>query len=124
MNRNLTVILPVYNEEEAIKETVEELLPIAAAKKWQIVIVNDGSSDNTESLLRAYTTKCRIINHPYNRGYGAALKTGIRVSETEFIAIYDSDGQHQPDDLVCLWEQAPAYDMVIGERAAGSLWEE
>lgn len=120
MDETLTVIIPVYNEEQAIRGTLEELIPIAQSRAWRIVVVNDGSNDKSETLLRSYTTKCRIINHPYNRGYGAALKTGIRNAETDFIAIYDSDGQHRPDDLVRLWAEAPLYDMVIGERAAGS----
>lgn len=120
MDETLTIIVPVYNEEQAIRGTLDELIPIAQSCAWRIVVVNDGSNDKTEMLLHSYTTKCRIINHPYNRGYGAALKTGIRNAGTEFIAIYDSDGQHRPDDLVRLWEEAPLYDMVIGERAAGS----
>lgn len=120
MDETLTVIIPVYNEEQAIQSTLDELIPIAQSCAWQIVVVNDGSNDKTEMLLNSYTTKCRIINHPYNLGYGAALKTGIRTAETEFIAIYDSDGQHRPDDLMRLWEEVPNYDMVIGERVAGS----
>lgn len=120
MNETLTIIIPVYNEELAIQDTLDELIPIAQSRAWQIVVVNDGSIDKTEMLLNSYATQCRIINHPYNRGYGAALKTGIRTAETELIAIYDSDGQHRPDDLIRLWEEAPLYDIVIGERAVGS----
>lgn len=120
MDETLTVIIPVYNEEHAIQSTLDELIPIAKSCAWKIVIVNDGSNDKTELLLNSYTTNCRIINHPYNLGYGAALKTGIRTAETQFIAIYDSDGQHRPDDLMRLWEAVPNCDMVIGERVAGS----
>ena len=120
MDQTLTVIIPVYNEEQAIRDTLDELIPIAQLRAWRIVVVNDGSDDKTEMFLNSYQTKCRIISHPTNRGYGAALKTGIRNAETDFIAIYDSDGQHRADDLVRLWEEAPLCDMVIGERAAGS----
>lgn len=120
MDETMTVIIPVYNEEQAIQGTLDELIPIAQSRAWQIIVVNDGSNDNTEELLSSYATTCRIISHPYNRGYGAALKTGIRSAGTEFIAIYDSDGQHRPDDLIRLCENAPLYDMVIGERTAGS----
>ena len=120
MDEALTIIIPVYNEEQAIESTLDELIPVAKSHAWQIVVVNDGSKDKTGMLLKSYSAKCRIINHPYNRGYGAALKTGIRNTETEVIAIYDSDGQHRPADLVRLWKEIPFYDMVIGERAEGS----
>jgi glycosyltransferase involved in cell wall biosynthesis len=116
----MTVIIPVYNEEEAIRETLDELLPLIERNDWQLIVVNDGSSDGTGEILERYGARLRVINHPYNCGYGAALKTGIRASETELLAIYDSDGQHRPEDLQRLYSEASELDMVIGERAAGS----
>ena len=120
MNGQLSIIIPVYNEEDAIGLTVAELIPFAQARKWQIIIVDDGSTDNTAQKLQSFQDQCRIIHHPYNRGYGAALKTGIRATATAYIAIYDADGQHRPEDLIRLAEAAEEFDMVIGERAAGS----
>jgi glycosyltransferase involved in cell wall biosynthesis len=118
--RDLTVIIPVYNEEEAIRGTLDELLPLIEQNGWHLIVVNDGSNDGTDEILEDYTRRLRVIHHPYNRGYGAALKTGIRASESELLAIYDSDGQHRPEDLQRLCEEISDLDMVIGERAAGS----
>jgi len=118
--RDMTVIIPVYNEEEAIRNTLDELLPLIERNEWQLIVVNDGSNDGTDAILETYINRLRVISHPYNRGYGAALKTGIRASESELLAIYDSDGQHRPEDLLRLYNEASELDMIIGERAAGS----
>jgi glycosyltransferase involved in cell wall biosynthesis len=116
----LTVIIPVYNEEDGIRLTIGELLPHVEAQGWQLIVVNDGSEDHTGTILESFEGRLKVITHPYNRGYGAALKSGIRAAETELIAIYDSDGQHRPEDLLLLCNETGDVDMVIGERAAGS----
>jgi glycosyltransferase involved in cell wall biosynthesis len=116
MDSNLTVVIPVFNEEKGIENTLEKILPVSEGEGWQVIVVNDGSVDRTRKLLEKFQGQCKIIHHPYNKGYGAALKTGIRASETEFIATYDSDGQHQPEDLKMLWAEVPSYDMVVGQR--------
>lgn len=117
---DLTVIIPVYNEAEAIRETLDELLPYIERNGWKLIVINDGSVDNTGEILEEYRDRLRIIRHPYNCGYGAALKTGIRASDTELLAIYDSDGQHRPEDLLHLYNEASGFDMVIGERSGES----
>jgi glycosyltransferase involved in cell wall biosynthesis len=81
--KQMTVIIPVYNEEEAIRYTLDELLPHINQNGWQLVIVNDGSDDGTGTILESYDEQLKVISHPYNRGYGAALKTGIRSATTE-----------------------------------------
>jgi len=116
----MTVIVPVYNEEKAIRQTLEELLPLIENQGWQLIVVNDGSEDHTVQILQSFGDRFRVISHPYNRGYGAALKSGIRAAETELMAIYDSDGQHRPEDLLMLYHSATDADLVIGERAQGS----
>jgi glycosyltransferase involved in cell wall biosynthesis len=116
----MTVIIPVYNEEGAIRQTLDELLPLIEKQDWQLIVVNDGSNDSTGEILGNYVDRLRVIRHPYNRGYGASLKTGIRAAETDLLAIYDSDGQHRPEDLLLLYNEALEVDMVVGERAAGS----
>ncbi|MDY0094409.1 MAG: glycosyltransferase family 2 protein [Candidatus Vecturithrix sp.] len=117
---SMTVIVPVYNEEGAIAQTLDELLPNIENNGWQLIVVNDGSNDGTGQILEHYGNRLRVINHPYNRGYGAALKTGIRAANTELMAICDSDGQHRPEDLMLLYKEASGADIVIGERAPGS----
>ena len=73
MQGSLSIIIPVYNEEEAIGPTVAELLPVARKHGWSMIIVNDGSTDGTAGELEPFEDRCRIIHHPYNRGYGASL---------------------------------------------------
>ncbi len=120
MNSKLTVVIPVYNEKEAIAKTLDEIMPYSEKEGWHIIAVNDCSTDGTKDVLENYKGRLTIINHPYNCGYGASLKTGIMASETEFVAIFDSDGQHRPEDLKRLWAEVSGYDMVVGEREAGS----
>jgi glycosyltransferase involved in cell wall biosynthesis len=62
----------------------------------------------------------RLINHPYNKGYGASLKTGMINSNTELVAFYDSDGQHNPEDLESLASKFGNYDMLVGQRGKDS----
>lgn len=116
----MSVIVPVFNEEEAIRQTLDELLPHIEHHGWRLIVVNDGSEDGTSDILKSYGDRLRVICHPYNCGYGAALKSGIRAADTELLAIYDSDGQHRPEDLLRLYDEAADVDIVIGERAAGS----
>jgi len=119
VKKNLTIIIPAYNEELGIKATIENLLPFAQKHDWRILIVNDGSKDNTEAIISSIKN-VDTINHSYNKGYGAALKTGIRAAETDYIAMYDADGQHNPEDLEAMWQNDENYDMLIGERGKDS----
>lgn len=119
MNSELTVAIPVFNEEDGITKTLDELIPFAEKHHWDIVVINDGSTDKTAQRLQNYDRKCRIIHHPYNRGYGAALKTGVRSAQTPYVGFIDSDGQHRPEDLLDLWQHAKDFDMVVGNRTGG-----
>lgn len=119
MKKELTVIIPAYNEEKGIRQTILELLPLAIESNWKILVINDGSTDNSVNELTDIAD-ITIISHPYNKGYGAALKTGINFAETEWVALYDADGQHRPEDLERLFNGLGDYDMVIGERGKDS----
>lgn len=119
IDHKLTVIIPAYNEELGIASTLEELLPEAMENEFEIIVVDDGSSDNTSMIVQRYS-EIRLIRHPYNKGYGAALKTGIRNSTTQYIAFYDADGQHNPKDLLKMWQARDGYDMLVGERGNDS----
>jgi len=118
----LTIIIPAYNEELAINSTLQELTILTTKNEWNIIVVNDGSTDKTREIVEKYD-EVRLINHPYNKGYGASLKTGIKSAETDIVAIYDSDGQHTPEDLEKLYENYQSYDMIIGERQKESHQE-
>ena len=116
---DLTVIVPVYNEEGAVEDTVRRLKPFAEKNGWRIIVVNDGSTDKTGEIL-ARIPGIKIITHPENKGYGHSLKTGIVNAKTPLIAFYDADGQHNPHDLGRLMENFGEYDMLVGERGKDS----
>lgn len=95
---NLSVFFPAYNEGGQIENTVKKALSILdkIAGKWEILIINDGSSDDTLKIatgLAAGDKRIKVINHKVNRGYGAALKSGFYKSKYSWIAFTDSDGQ-------------------------------
>ncbi len=117
---SLSVVIPTFNEERAIRRTLDELLPFCEEKGWPVIVVDDGSHDGTAQILDGFAPRLQTIRHPYNRGYGASLKTGIRAAVTDFVATYDSDGQHRPEDLLNLAMGAAKCDMIIGERTPGS----
>ena len=110
----VSIVIPAMNEEHAIGDLVAELR--AAAPWCELLVVDDGSSDAT--AIRAETAGARVIRHPYNKGNGAAVKTGIRAAAGEFILIIDADGQHPPGDALRLVEKLGAYDLVVGARTA------
>lgn len=118
---DLTVIIPVYNEESAVEKTINTLKPFAEESGWRIIAVNDGSTDRTGEIL-ARIPGIKTVTHPENRGYGCALKTGLRNAETSLAVFYDADGQHNPHDLRRLVDffDSGAYDMLVGERGKDS----
>jgi len=102
------------NEAEGIGPVVARLL---ATGNWrEVLVVDDGSRDDTAA--HAAAAGARVIRHPYNKGNGAAVKTGIRNANGEFVLIVDADGQHAPDDAQRLTALLGEYDLVIGARSA------
>lgn len=88
-------------------------------EQYEVIYVDDGSTDNTLGIIREFPVKC--YRHNTNKGYGAALKTGIRKAKGEKVVILDSDGQHDPKYIGTLIAMLHEYDMVIGERTADSF---
>lgn len=115
----LSVIIPVFNERDAIRRTIDELR--AACPQVEIVVVDDGSDDGTGTQIGTLPG-LRTLAHDRNRGYGAALKTGMRGASRKFVAWYDGDGQHRPEDLVAV--ATPVLegrcDAAVGVRGSSS----
>ncbi len=114
---NVSVVIPAYNEGEVIGTILAQLLELDCLH--EIIVVNDGSSDNTAAVVSQHP-EVTLINHPYNLGNGAAVKTGIRAASGEYVLIMDGDGQHPPAVIPRLLEHMEAYDMVVGARTSES----
>ncbi|MBN1480291.1 glycosyltransferase family 2 protein [candidate division KSB1 bacterium] len=117
---DLSLLIPCYNEEENIPIVLPEIIAFAKAHHYKIIIVNDGSSDNSKNELEKFNDLniIHILHHKLNRGYGAALKTGLMHSDTEFTMTLDADGQHRLADVLKLYDHMKIHDsdMVIGSR--------
>jgi len=112
---SVSILIPAYNEEGAIAETVETVRQQAVyLKELEIVVINDGSQDRTGEIARGLPVT--LIEHPVNRGYGAALKTGLQRAKFDYILIADADGTYPLADIPKLLADAQSHDMVVGAR--------
>ncbi len=116
--KNLTVVIPAYNEEHGLTKVLPELSENLKTG-WEVIVVDDGSTDKTAEIVKGFE-KIRLVKHPYNKGYGAALKTGIKLSKNEAILLMDSDGQHSIKDFHRIIKKFSEddYDLVIGARSS------
>ena len=118
----LSVFFPCYNEEKNIKNTTDKTIPVLKkiAKKWELILVNDGSKDNTAQVLEEIKVQepdhIKIITHNPNQGYGGALQSGLYNSKYQWIAFTDSDGQFDFTEITKFIEkqQQTNADIVIG----------
>ncbi len=121
----LSVVMPMYNEAQVVADVVERVVIVLRdylqEKSFEVVLVDDGSQDGSAAAVAAVNLpQVNLQQHPYNIGNGAAVKTGIRHAQGEYILLMDADGQHKPEDIPRLLEQAQMYDLVVGARTRGS----
>ncbi len=114
MNFNdISIILPAKNEAKSLPNVISRIMELYPTA--EIIVVNDGSSDETPDVCRRFNI-VEII-HPYSKGNGAAIKSGIRAATKDIIVCMDADGQHRPEDISLLLEKMKnGFDMVVGAR--------
>jgi len=118
----LSVVMPVYNEERLIAESVKRVLEVEFPCETELVIVDDGSADSTVAIVSGLDDpRIRLIRHPRNRGKGAAVRTGVMEARGEYLVILDADHEYDPRDIPRLL--APVLDgrteVVFGSRSFG-----
>jgi glycosyltransferase involved in cell wall biosynthesis len=131
MSVELSILMPVYNERATLERAVAAVLHADLSDSFELLVVDDGSTDGTSELLRetAWPDQVRVLHHDRNRGKGAALRTARDVAEGTFCAVMDADLEYDPQDIAQLLEplRAGIADAVYGTRAfrshsAFSFW--
>jgi glycosyltransferase involved in cell wall biosynthesis len=119
----LSVFFPLYNEEKNVRRTVRVASEVLkkVAKNWEIILVNDGSSDDTLRISKSLAKdkkNIRVVNHKVNRGYGGALKSGYKTAKYDWVAFSDADGQFDFNEIVKFIDKQKetGSDLVLGIR--------
>ena len=120
-DRGLSIVIPAFNEEEGIGDVVDRVHETMqkCTCPYDIIVVDDGSEDITYQALQGKSL--RLLQHDTNRGYGAALKTGIQVAQYQHIAIMDADGTYEEEAILRMIEHMYDYDMVVGARTGADV---
>lgn len=120
MNKSLTVIIPAYNEEKSLEIYLQEVIKFCEIEEYKLIIVNDGSKDKTKKIIESFLKHdcLKLVSHKVNRGYGGAIKSGIKAANTDYVITIDADGQHVLDDVKSIFIEAVEKDadMIIGSR--------
>ena len=117
----LSIFFPFWNEQDNIEDVIKKAIPVAqkVADKWEIIMVDDGSSDKTPEIARKLVkqdSRLSVVSHEKNRGYGAALKTGFAKAKYNLVVFNDGDGQFDLSEVTKFLERIENADMVIGYR--------
>lgn len=121
----VTIVVPAYNEEGGIDGVVERLCGLELGVPTSVLVVDDGSNDGTAAKLAELSERfdrLQVVRHPYNQGYGAALKTGFGKAQTDVVVITDADGTYPEDrigDLLAAIDRGA--DMAIGARTGDNV---
>jgi dolichol-phosphate hexosyltransferase len=98
----LSILMPVYNERDRVERAIAEVLQTQLPSDFELIVVNDGSTDGTAELLRSggnWDGRVRLAEHATNQGKGAAVKTALELARGEYAAIFDADLEYEPTDL-------------------------
>lgn len=119
--KELSIFFPFWNEERNLESVVKKAIPIASglSGKWEIIMVDDGSSDKTLEVARKLSNtnpNLRVVSHEKNRGYGAALKSGFEAAKYNLVVFNDGDGQFDFSEVGRFLDKIQSADMVIGYR--------
>lgn len=119
-NIDVSIIIPAYNEAAVIGDVIKRILDVIEEMplSMELLVVDDGSTDKTATV--ASEAGALVVQHPYNIGNGAAVKTGIRNASGRTLVLLDGDGQHAPEDIPRLLEKLGRFDMVVGARTRDS----
>jgi glycosyltransferase involved in cell wall biosynthesis len=118
----LSVSMPAFNEEKNIGQTIEHVLNVLktlSLKDYEVIVVNDGSKDETAKVVESWEKKnkhVRLVNHEKNKGYGEAVKTGLYAAKMDYIVFIDSDGQFNFEDINKFLGKIEEADIVVGYR--------
>lgn len=115
---DLTVVIPCFNEAGGIGNVIDGLLE--AVPGAEVIVVNDGSTDDSGDILRQYGSRIRVLEHSRNRGYGASIKTACAQATRPFVVWFDADGQHTPAMLKDVLQELRSVDCAIGARTSQS----
>ena len=120
----ISVVMPVYQEETTISDIVKRVMKMLNGEdiSYEIILVDDCSTDGTVVAINKLMTNkqfpIRLIRHPYNKGNGSAIKTGIKEAMGQHILCMDADGQHRPEDIKKLLPYMNDYELVVGARSS------
>lgn len=117
----LSIIIPAYNEAQSIGAVLNELCAEPALEAAEILVVDDGSTDDTDKQVRLFP-RARLVQHRKNMGYGAAISQGVRICQGRYVVWFDADGQHRVQDLLAVSRAliAENLDYCIGVREESS----
>jgi glycosyltransferase involved in cell wall biosynthesis len=117
MDKKLSVIIPAHNEEKIINRVIDEIKNELSRLKidFEIIVINDASTDKTKEIIEKISG-IRVVHHPFNRGYGASLKTGIREAQFDNLLFFDADGQHKTEYLPEMIKHLDDFDLISGAR--------
>ena len=115
----LTILLPTYNEEEAIGQVLDDILAVVEPMNipYELIVLDDGSTDGTRATCDV-RSQVKVVTHQHNRGNGAARTTGVKAASGRYVLMMDADGTYPAADIPAMLKEGESADMVIGARTS------